>query len=604
MTGSSSAAEPGKNAAPATASFADLGELTLPGNLDALEPIREYVSRAGKAAGLDDSSVYQLCLAVDEIATNVVLHGYEEAGLSGNVTLQSTVDNGRLTIHLRDNGKSYDPSKHDIPDEDDLALPLEDRPVGGLGILLALDGVDDLQYEATDRGNEHRFVKKLPEPATDAAPQQQTETVAKLSDERRKLEILLNISRSLGKELQLDPLFTVIVPEVTNAMEAERSSLLLYDAARSELYSKVAEGMSTREIRVGIGTGIAGATAQTRSIINIPDAYQDPRFNSSYDRASGFHTRSILSAPVLSQNGNLLGIVQVLNKKNAASFTEADERFLEAICIHVGIAIERAAMVADYLQSQLLRESLQLARDIQMGLVPRTFPAFPDIPAVDIFAAIDPALNVGGDLYDYFALDSNRICFIIGDVSDKGIPAALFMAMVRTAFRMGALAVDQPIDVTLGKLNTFLCDSNSSQMFVTVFAGILDLRTGLIQYADGGHELPFVVSKTGEVRVIDKIGGLALGFIPDYVFHSGSIQLEPGESLFIYTDGVTEAMNPAHELFGAERIHENLALTPPGASAQTMTEDLLVAVKAFVNGAPQSDDITVVMIRWVGGSAQ
>lgn len=600
MTGSSSAAEPDKNAALGSESSAPPGDLTLPGDLDALEPIRNYVSRAGKAAGLDDSAVYQLCLAVDEIATNVITHGYEEAGLSGNVTISSKVEDGKLILQLGDHGKSYDPSKHDIPDAEDLAMPLEDRPVGGLGILLALDGVDDLQYESSERGNVHRFVKNLP-----AAPkQQEAETVAQLSDERRKLEILLDISRSLGKELQLDPLFTLIVPKVTSAMEAERSSLLLYDAARSELYSKVAEGMSTREIRVALGSGIAGATAQTRSIINIPDAYQDPRFNSSYDRASGFHTRSILSAPVLSQNGNLLGIVQVLNKRNAPAFTEADERFLEAICIHVGIAIERAAMVADYLQSQLLRNSLELARDIQMGLVPRTFPAFPDIASIDIFAAIDPALDVGGDLYDYFALDANRICFIIGDVSDKGIPAALFMAMARTAFRMGALAVDQPIDVTMGKLNAFLCDSNSSQMFVTAFAGILDLRTGLIQYADGGHELPFVVSKTGEVREIDKIGGLALGFIPDYQFHSGTIQLQPGESLFIYTDGVTEAMNPAHELFGAQRIHDTLARTPAGANAKTLTEDLLTSVKTFVNGAPQSDDITVVMIRYLGNSAQ
>jgi phosphoserine phosphatase RsbU/P len=595
VTPSSSTAEPNANAAP-NGSPAIPGELTLPGTLDALEPIRDYVSRAGKAAGLDDSTVYQLCLAVDEIATNVVLHGYEEAGLNGSLILSSSVAEGKLVIQLADNGKSYDPSKHDIPDEDDLALPLEERQIGGLGILLAYQGVDDLQYESGESGNVHRFVKALPESATPAP----VPSVAQLSDERRKLEILLNISRSLGKEVQLDRLLTLIVAEVTKAMEAERSSLLLYDADRSQLFSKVAEGMSTREIRVALGVGIAGATAETRAIINIPDAYQDPRFNPSFDKASGFHTRSILSAPIINQNGRLLGVVQVLNKKNQDAFTCEDENFMEAICIHLGIALERAEMVAAYLQSQLLKESLQLARDIQMGLVPQTFPAFPDIPAIDIFAAIDPAQDVGGDLYDYFALDKDRICFIIGDVSDKGIPAALFMAMVRTAFRMGALASNEPIDVVVRKLNQFLCGSNTMQMFVTVFAGILDLRTGLITYADGGHELPFVVSAEGKISVIDKIGGLALGFLPDYVFHPGTIQLAPGDSIVVYTDGVTEAMNPAHELFGAERIDQTLAAVPPGASARAMTDDLLKAVTQFVNGAPQSDDITLLVIRYAG----
>jgi sigma-B regulation protein RsbU (phosphoserine phosphatase) len=572
------------------------GELTLPGNLDALEPIREYVTRASKTAGLEDSDVYQLCLAVDEIATNVVLHGYEEAGLSGSLTIKSSIENGRLVIQLADTGKPYDPAKHHVPDEDDLALPLEERQVGGLGIMLALQGVDDLQYESTARGNAHRFVKLLPQSASQAP----LPTVDELSDERRKLGILLNISRSLGQEVQLDRLLTLIVAEVTSAMEAERSSLLLFDAARSELVSKVAEGMSTREIRVALGVGIAGATAQTRAIINIPDAYKDSRFNQSFDRASGFHTRSILSAPIINQNGRLVGVVQVLNKKNEQAFTNEDERFLEAICIHLGIAIERAEMVAAYLQSQLLKESLQLARDIQMGLVPQVFPAFPDIPAIDVYAAIDPALDVGGDLYDYFALDKDRICFIIGDVSDKGIPAALFMAMVRTAFHMGALASNESIDAIVRKLNQFLCTSNSMQMFVTVFAGILDLRTGLIEYADGGHELPFIVSAKGETSVVDKIGGLALGFMPDYVYRSGTIQLIPGDSLVIYTDGVTEAMNPAHELFGAERIHQTLGAAPPGASAKVLTELLLKDVTTFVNGAPQSDDITLVILRYIG----
>ncbi len=136
--------------------------LTLPGDLDALEPIREYASESGKNAGLSESAVYRLCLAVDEIATNVVLHGYEEAGLTGNLTIAANIDCGRLVIDLHDTGKSYDPTKHSIPSAETLSLPLEERDIGGLGILLARDGVDDLQYESTENGNVHRFIVNLP----------------------------------------------------------------------------------------------------------------------------------------------------------------------------------------------------------------------------------------------------------------------------------------------------------------------------------------------------------------------------------------------------------------------------------------------------------
>jgi phosphoserine phosphatase RsbU/P len=568
--------------------------LTVPGNLDALEPIRDYVKDLAQRAGLESSAVYKLCLAVDEIATNVVIHGYEEAGLSGDLSVRGDTDSGKLVIQLRDTGKSYDSTKHAVPDADVLSRPLNERALGGLGIALALDGVDDLEYEATGNGNVHRFTVNLPKDG----PETKETKGGDLSDEQRKLRILLSISRSLGKEIKLEPLLTLIVAEVTSAMDAERTSLLLYDSQSQELFSKVAEGMSAREIRVPLGSGIAGATAQTRTIINIPDAYADSRFNPSYDKSSGFRTRSILSAPIVNQNGRLIGVVQVLNKINRLAFTKQDEQFLEAICVHLGIALERAEMVEAYLRSQILKQSLQLAREIQMGLLPKEFPAFPEIPRIDIFASLEPALDVGGDLYDYFLMDGNRICFIIGDVSDKGIPAALFMAMVRTAFRMAALGSSEPIESILQKLNAFLCESNHSQMFVTVFAGVLDLRTGSIEYADGGHEPPYLVRRSGGATMIQKVGGLALGFIPDYPFRCGRIQLDSGDSLVLYTDGITEAMNASHELFGAHRIQETLDRAASGITAQTLTKTLLGAVAAFTAGAEQSDDVTLVVFRY------
>src|ERR1700722_13172578 len=270
--------------------------VTFPGTLDALSPIRDYVKAAAEAAGLDHSAAYNLVLAVDEIATNVIVHGYEEAGLKGDISIETARHEDSLAIQLADTGKSYDPHAHPEPDDVGLFKGLGDRPIGGLGIMLAKDGVDDLQYQSTELGNVHRFVVNSLRPAEPVKPDP---TLVVLED-HRKLEILLKISKSLGLEIRLDPLLQLIVSEVTDAMQAERSTLFLVDRSKpDQLVSRVAEGVGAKEIRVLFGFGIAGKTAQIRQTINIPDAYNDTRFNPLFDKTSGFRTRSILSMPII-----------------------------------------------------------------------------------------------------------------------------------------------------------------------------------------------------------------------------------------------------------------------------------------------------------------
>jgi len=565
-----------------------MNAVTLPGTLDALSPIRDYVKQAAASVGLDHTAAYNLTLAVDEIATNVVRHGYEEAGLKGDISIAATTKDDSLVITLSDQGASYDPHLHREPDDEGLSQELSDRPIGGLGIMLAKDSVDDLQYESTDEGNVHRFVVRLkptPEPVL---------------DEHRQLEILLRITKSLGQEIQLDPLLKLIVAEVTGAMQAERSSLLLVDRKKpDELVSRIAEG--SQEIRIRFGVGISGTCAQSRQTINIPDAYKDSRFNPAFDKSSGFRTRSILTTPIIDKSSNrLIGVVQVLNKKGPGAFTEDDEKFLDAICVHLGIALQRAEMVEAYLESQIVAKSLELAKEIQLGLVPKDFPAPPEFQDLDIYAAMIPALEVGGDLYDFFFLDKDRLCFIIGDVSDKGVPAALFMAMTRTAFRMSAMAAPDSIARTLTRVNQFLCESNPQQMFVTAFAGILDLKTGRVDYSDAGHEPPFILRPSGDVLKVFKVGGIVLGFLPDYEYGGGNLQLEPGDALVLYTDGVTEAMNMEHALFGADAIETTLAKQGSGVGSQKIIKLLLDDMSVFVGEARQSDDITALVLHYIG----
>jgi serine phosphatase RsbU (regulator of sigma subunit) len=246
------------------------------------------------------------------------------------------------------------------------------------------------------------------------------------------------------------------------------------------------------------------------------------------------------------------------------------------------------------------REVLQVARGIQMGLLPRDFPAFPDLPQVDIFGTVRPALEVGGDLYHFFRLDENRICFVVGDVSDKGVPAALFMAMVLTAFEISARTSADSIAAVLGQVNRFLNANNDSQMFVTLFAGILDLRTGSIEYSDGGHEPPFIMRHGAGVEMLQKKGGIALGFIDQYDFPVGTIKLDPGDALVLYTDGVNEAMNRDRQMFTTSAIGDTLRAISNGKPALWICEKIISKVDEFVHGAPQSDDITLVVIRYCG----
>ncbi len=570
---------------------------TFPGTLDALSSIRQYVKTAAEAAGLDHSVAYKLVLAVDEIATNVVEHGYKGAGLKGDITVAAARDNDNLVIRLADTGKSFDPNARPEISDLELSKELEDRPVGGLGILLAKDGVDDLQYEATRSGNICRFVVRLKPPAEPVRPTPSHEA----SDAHRKLQVLLRISKSLAQQIELDPLLKLMVAEVTAAMQAERSNLLLLDRAKpGELVTRVADGVGAREIRIPFGVGIAGAAAQTRQIINLPDAYQDSRFNSAIDKTSGFRTKSLLAVPVLAEGGQLMGVVEVMNKIGGGVFTGEDARFLEAICGDFSIALRRAEMVEAYLQAQIVTKSLELARDIQMGLLPRDFPALPEFEEVDIFATMIPALEVGGDLYDFFPLDQDRICFVIGDVSDKGIPAALFMMMARTAFKMSAIASPESISLTMNRVNQFLFESNQSQMFVTALAGILDLQTGRVEYADAGHEPPFILRPSGAVLKVEKVGGVALGFCPDLTFRTGALQLGRGEALVLYTDGVNEAMNTGRQLFGVDAIERTLSRVGQSASSEKIIQALLDDLRVFVGGAQQSDDITMLVIRYLG----
>ena len=242
---------------------------------------------------------------------------------------------------------------------------------------------------------------------------------------------------------------------------------------------------------------------------------------------------------------------------------------------------------------------LSAARDIQVGMLPRTFPPFPQRRDVDVFALLESAKHVGGDLYDYALIDGDRLFFVVGDVSGKGVPAALFMAMTTTLFKATALTANSTGEI-MSRVNRELSRDNAQEMFVTAFSGILDLRTGQVEYSDGGHEAPFVRRADGTVERLPKLKGMALGVIEDAPFATAHFQLAPGDALVLFTDGVSEAANADDDLFTTGRIETALAAARAETTARHLAEGLANEVRVFVGATPQSDDIAILVVRYEG----
>jgi sigma-B regulation protein RsbU (phosphoserine phosphatase) len=241
---------------------------------------------------------------------------------------------------------------------------------------------------------------------------------------------------------------------------------------------------------------------------------------------------------------------------------------------------------------------LNIAHDIQMGLLPKKFPPFPARPEFDLYALMEPAREVGGDFYDFFPVDDTHLCIVIADVSGKGVPAALFMAMSMTLIRATAREGIPP-DEVLFRVNNELSRENDSCMFVTTFCGILDTDTGELSYANGGHNPPLHIKHGGGVSWLPKSGSLMVGPMEGISYRRERLLMEPGDGLFLYTDGVTEAMNLQDEAFSDDRLERNLSALQ-GSGIREYVNGIMADIRSFTGEAPRSDDITMMMLRYNG----
>ena len=252
-------------------------------------------------------------------------------------------------------------------------------------------------------------------------------------------------------------------------------------------------------------------------------------------------------------------------------------------------------MQKEHTQLESLKGDLAVAGEIQQAILPRIFPPFPDnADKIDIAASMTPAKDVGGDFYDFFRIDDDRIGFLIADVSGKGVPAAIFMAVSRTLIRAPGIRGGSPAEC-ISYSNKLLSDESVDCMFVTVFYGIMNVTTGEVTYCNAGHNPPYIIKGTGEVKALEMSKDPMVGAISGIDYHDCQLQLDKGDALVMFTDGVTEAMNTANEEFGEARLEATLSKT--FSKCQDMVEAIKTDVAGFVDGAEQSDDITVLALK-------
>ena len=305
-----------------------------------------------------------------------------------------------------------------------------------------------------------------------------------------------------------------------------------------------------------------------------------------------------LKVIMVSAYGDMGNIRQAMN--NGAFDFATKPIDLDDLSVTIEKAIEQInyvhEMQREHLQLESLKTDLAVASEIQHAILPRVFPPFPDLAEqLDIAASMTPAKDVGGDFYDFFRIDDHRIGFIIADVSGKGIPAAIFMAVSRTLIRATGIRGGSPSDCVTYS-NKLLSSESVDCMFVTLFYGILDVQSGEVVYCNAGHNPPYLLKQNGDVEVLSVSKDPMVGAIDGIEYHEERFTLEKGDALVMFTDGVTEAMNTSFEEFGEERLVETLEGVTLHSCKQII-EAVKTDVASFTKDAEQSDDLTLLVIK-------
>ena len=408
--------------------------------------------------------------------------------------------------------------------------------------------------------------------------------------EARALRRVLEVTRKLAAPFDLDTMLTEVVDVSRHILDADRGTVFLYEEKTDELVVRVATGLGS--IRIPANKGIVGESAQTKKLINVPDCYADGRFNRDIDKQTGYRSRCMLTIPLLGFEESLVGVLQILNK-NSGTFDEEDEFVAMALAAQAAVVLHRAKITEQIIESEKLDREIAVARDVQIGTLPKQMPSIDGYGFAGAFAPTD---QTGGDLYDFVPLDDQRLFLLMGDATGHGIGPALSATQVRAMLRV-AIRLNASLSDAFVHINDQLCDDLPDDRFVTGFFGLLDASQHKVDFHSGGQG-PIMHYHAGSGDYDwHPATTFPLGYMPQTDLADPlEVNLEPGDILGLISDGIYEYENEDGVQFGQEGV-AGVINSLPDANAEKVVTEIMNAVRRHGGSVPQADDITIVLAR-------
>ena len=425
-----------------------------------------------------------------------------------------------------------------------------------------------------------------------------SEEYKKLSEENKRLRtavaelsILNDIATTITSTHSIEHIVDMIVKKCVRHLQVEQGAVMLLDEKNQSnpLKTMIRQQDTLYDmLPYRLDTQLTGWMLKHKTPLLVKDLKNDDRFKSFVDDESPI--KSLLGVPLILK-GKMTGVLSVFNKHSNEGFTEGDQRLLSIIAAQSAQIIENARLYLEEQNLMLMQEEMRLAAETQINLLPKSIPKVADY---QIAGKSVPAKDVGGDYYDFIQIDDNNFAFCLGDVSGKGMSAAMLMSNVQATLRAQILSGVNSRE-TITRTNPVLFQNTDSTKFVTLFLGIVNIKSNEINYCNAGHNNPYYLDRNNQIKELD-VGGLILGFQPDSSYLEGKIQFYPNEMIVLYSDGITEAMNDKNEEFGEERLIK-LITEYKGEDIYKLIDRIIDEVKAFSEGVAQSDDITLMIIK-------
>lgn len=405
-----------------------------------------------------------------------------------------------------------------------------------------------------------------------------------------KLQAVLEISRSLAGTVDLDSLLPKILDTLFGIFpHADRGVILLKDATTGAMIPKVIKHRrDEQDDSVKISRTILNKVLEEKTGILSADAASDDRFSAS-ESISSFTIRSMMCVPLLGLDGEPMGMINIDTQNPVNQFKNDDLQLLMAVASQAALSYDNARLLVSHMEKLKQDGEMSIARGVQQALLPEEMP---EIPGYEFFAAYEAAQAVGGDYFDVIRLDNRKICLAFGDVAGKGVPASLVMSRLSSVVQSTMGFVSDALDAVI-RINKHMCNRAVEGRFVTFVLTIIDLKTHKMQVVNAGHMSPIIRCPDGSIEEFAESAiGVPIGVLEDFPFQVQKRTLQPGETIVVYTDGVSEAMNHESQLYGIGQLREFITKNPPGPTE--LGKLILSDVKRHADGRPQNDDITLM----------